>query len=102
MSEALAFRPADGRSEQEVRGIVRVIVRELAPNPDGASIGDAQLVEDLGFHSLALLELAFALEDEFDLTPIDQQTAQQITTTKAVEDYVVEQLHRLSSPGGLR
>ena len=79
------------RSEETVRGYVADIVLELAPNPDGrpAEPG-ARLVEDLGFHSLALLELAFTLEDEFDLPPIDEATARQITTVQAIGDHVVQ------------
>jgi acyl carrier protein len=80
----------DGRSEEDLRASVKAIVLELAPNPDQvAGEGSSRLVEDLGFHSLALLELAFTLEDEFDLPPIDETTARQITTIDAVSDHVV-------------
>ncbi|MEE3922508.1 hypothetical protein V2I01_41850 [Micromonospora sp. BRA006-A] len=50
------------------------------------------LVEDLEYHSLALLELAFALEDEFDLPPIDEQSVQNIRTAADIENHVVRQL----------
>lgn len=78
-----------GRSEEDVRDSVRAIVLELAPNPDAGDDGGLRLVEDLGFHSLALLELAFTLEDEFDLPPIDEQSAQRITSIEKVGDHVV-------------
>ncbi len=66
---------------------------ELAPNPEkGASEEDVLLVEDLEYHSLALLELAFALEDEFDLPPIDEESVQNIKTARDIEDYVIRQL----------
>jgi acyl carrier protein len=82
-----------GRSEQEVRAVVRSVVRELAPNPDGPGPGtDPRLVEDLEYHSLAILELAFTLEDEFDLPPIDEAAAREIQTLQAVEDFVVNKL----------
>lgn len=80
------------RTEAEVRASVRAVVLELAPNGDDSAPSDARLAEDLGFHSLALLELAFTLEDEFDLPPIEEQTARQITTIGAVETHVVTQL----------
>ncbi|WP_055483320.1 phosphopantetheine-binding protein [Sphaerimonospora mesophila] len=83
----------EGRSEQDVRAYVSEIVLELAPNPDQAEArAGSRLVEDLGFHSLALLELAFTLEDEFDLPPIDENTARQITTIDAVAGHVVSNL----------
>jgi acyl carrier protein len=82
-----------GRSEEQVRDYVAEIIMELAPNPDERDSDAAlRLVEDLGFHSLALLELAFTLEDEFDLPPIDEATARQITTVGKIADHVVTAL----------
>ena len=91
MSEASA-PAAEWYSEQEVRAAVREVILELAPSKGQQAEDDSRLIEDLGYHSLALLELAFSLEDEFDLTPIDEQTAQSITTVKAVEDHVIAEL----------
>lgn len=65
---------------------------ELAPNPEKGSAEDVLLVEELEYHSLALLELAFALEDEFDLPPIDEASVQSIRTAKDIENYVLQQL----------
>ncbi len=82
-----------GHSESDVRASVSAIVMELAPNPSEAPAEPtSQLVEDLGYHSLALLELAFTLEDEYDLPPIDETTARQITTIEAISDHVVSSL----------
>jgi acyl carrier protein len=86
-TEAVKFR-----SEEELRKVVRGIVIELAPNPAGQSSETSRLVDDLGYHSLALLELAFALEDEFDLTPIDEPTARTIVTIKDIENHVAREL----------
>jgi acyl carrier protein len=58
---------------------------------------EARLVDDLQYHSLALLELAFTLEDEFDLEPIDEKTAQQIVTMGDVEDYVIGKLREAAA-----
>lgn len=79
-------------TEAEVRQLVRDIVVELAPTPEGYSGGESHLVDDLDYHSLALLEMAFALEDEFDLPPIDEPTARAIVTVGHVEDHVVREL----------
>jgi acyl carrier protein len=81
-----------GRTEAEVRDVVRGIVVELSPERDDAATPDTPLVEGLGYNSLALVELAFTLEDEFDLTPIDEQTARAITTLGDVVDHVVGEL----------
>ena len=81
-----------GRSEEDVRDSVRAIVLELAPNPDAGDDGGLRLVEDLGFHSLALLELAFTLEDEFDLLPIDEATGRAIQSIRDIQEHVLAEL----------
>jgi acyl carrier protein len=74
----------------ETRDEIRTLVIQLAPsdsvNPNG---NDLLLVDHLEYHSLALLELAFVLEDEYDLPPIDEATAQLIRTVDDVVEYVV-------------
>lgn len=81
---------ASARSEADVRAMVREIVLELAPNPAAAETGsDQRLIEDLEFHSLALLELAFTLEDEFDLPAIDEEAARSIQSVTDIENHVV-------------
>jgi acyl carrier protein len=82
------------RAENDVRGWIRAVIVELAPNPEGASTEDPRLIEDLNFHSLALVELAFTLEDEFELAAMDAQAVQAIRTVKDVEDHVVNELRR--------
>jgi len=67
---------------------VHAIIRELAPVQDVELGPTSRLVDDLGYHSLALLELAFTLEDEFDLDPIDEETARTIVTVQDVADHV--------------
>ena len=81
-----------GRSEAQIRELVVEIVRELAKDKSIALSEDRLLVEDLGFHSLALLELAFTLEDEFDLLPITEDDAREITTVGKVIEHVLSQL----------
>jgi acyl carrier protein len=76
-------------ADSEVRARVREIILQVAPNPDGVQPGQTLLVEHLEYHSLALLELGFALEDEFDLPPLDQAQVQHITTVEEVEDLVL-------------
>lgn len=92
MTESVTTSVAQDRTEADVRASVRAVILELAPDGEQSAPGSALLVDDLGFHSLALLELAFTLEDEFDLPPIDEETARSITTIDAVAAHVVGQL----------
>jgi acyl carrier protein len=88
------------RTEHDVRRIVRDLILELAPNPSGAAVDDPRLIDDLEYHSLGLLEVAFTLEDEFDLEPITEETAQLIQTIRDIEDHVVGELRRRGELAG--
>jgi acyl carrier protein len=79
-------------AEKQVRLRVERIVVELAPNPDGEHSEIGRLAEEFGYHSLALLELAFTLEDEFDLPPLDEKTARAILTISDVVNHVIKEL----------
>ncbi len=75
-----------------IRDTIRGIVLELAPGSDPPAADDARLIEDLEYHSVGLMELAFTLEDEFDLMPIDEATGRSIQTIRDVQDHVVREL----------
>lgn len=77
------------RPESEVRARVAEIVLTWAPEPRPALAAETELVEHLAYHSLALLELAFALEGEFGLEPMDGKTARGIRTVADVEAHVL-------------
>lgn len=72
--------------------IIRMMVSQFAPADIDGLTPDTRLIEDLGYHSLALLELAFALEDEFNLPPLDGETAANILTVGDVEKLVAQRL----------
>lgn len=80
------------RSESDVRQLIRDLVRELAPNPAPPAGDNPRLIDDLQYNSLTLLELAFTIEDEFSLPPIDRSAAETIHTARDIEDYVIRQL----------
>jgi acyl carrier protein len=82
----------NGATEEALRESVRAIVLELAPEADESVADTARLVDDLGYHSLALLELAFTLEDQFDLEPIEEQQARNIATIEDVANHVITEL----------
>jgi len=88
---------ADSRTaptRDTVRARVREIITRLAPNPGALPPpGEhARLVEQLGYDSLALLELAFEVEETFGLRPMDVQTASTIHTSDELEAYVLREL----------
>ncbi|WP_425258858.1 acyl carrier protein [Rubrivivax sp. RP6-9] len=72
----------------EVELTIKKMVRDLCPGDASQMADTSRLAEDLGYHSLALVELAFAIEDRFDIEPIDQGTAQSIRTVADVVGYV--------------
>jgi acyl carrier protein len=88
----------DGSSEDTLRETVWRIILELAPSPISPPSEDTRLVEDLSYHSLALLELAFALEDQFALPAMNAEQAQEISTMLDVEKYVRAVSGRTASP----
>ncbi len=66
-----------------VPAVVRQILRLVAPQAPEEIAGAHQLIGDLGFHSLALAELVFTLEDLFGLDAI---TPDQVMTLNSVGD----------------
>lgn len=82
-------------ADSGLREIIWRIILEMAPAPSPTLSEHTRLVDDLGYHSLALLELAFALEEEFGLPAMDAGQAQSIITMLDVEKYVLAQ----SKPG---
>lgn len=65
---------------------VRRVVAQLSPARVPAAQSGDRLVEDLGYDSLAVLELAFALEEEFGLPAIGMERAVHLTTVGDLED----------------
>jgi acyl carrier protein len=88
--------PLENRSEAEIRQTIRDLIFELAPKKDGDTQGDPHLIDELEYHSLAILELAFTLEDEFDLEPIDEEDAQKIVRVSDVQNFVIDALQERS------
>jgi acyl carrier protein len=86
-------------TEHEVRANVKKIILELAPQTQHPLMPHHRLSDDLEYHSLALLELAFSLEDEFDLLPIDEQTARRIHNVLDVEEHVISELRAANRLG---
>lgn len=84
--------------EEQVRARIRDLVASLSPAEAPEVTPDSRLVNDLEYQSLALLELAFALEEEYDLPPIDEAIASQIEMVRDIEEYVLSHLKERQAP----
>jgi acyl carrier protein len=80
-----------------VRASIRQLVFEMAPQRR-EGLANPNLVDDLGFDSLGLLELAAAIENEFGTPPIAETDVTGVATVTQVEGLVV----RLLSEAGAR
>jgi acyl carrier protein len=83
--------------EATLRQMLVKIILELAPEARGQPNMQTHLVEEMGYHSLALLELAFSLEDEFNLEPLEEAAARKIHTVGDVIEYVVNEMRERGS-----
>jgi acyl carrier protein len=72
--------------------LIRHAVRMVAPDfPDSVADTD-RLIGDLGFHSLALVELAFVIEELFQLDPITPEQAMGIAAVGDIEHLILTAL----------
>ncbi|MBS2965024.1 acyl carrier protein [Actinocrinis puniceicyclus] len=80
---------------------VRQMVRLVAPHRTERVTAEHQLIGDLGFHSLALAELGFTLEDLFGLDAITPERAMALRTVgdlvALIEGALAEDAARLPS-----
>ena len=79
-------------SDNHVDDLIKQLIIDLCPGSAENITEKSHLANDLGYHSLALVELAFAIEDKFDLEPIDQVTAKGIQTVGDIVNYVTSQI----------
>jgi len=78
--------------EAEIRRQISELVIELAPNPDVTLSTQTLLSDELGYHSIVMIELAVALEREFQLEPLPPTEARGIRTVGHLQDAVVRQI----------
>lgn len=64
----------------QVRAVVHEVVRLIAPFPQEAVTDEQELVNHLAYHSLALAELGFALEELFSLDAVTPEQAMSMNT----------------------
>jgi acyl carrier protein len=75
--------------DNTVRKDVRRLIEQLAPVRGVEISPSTELGVDLGYESLRLMELATALEDQFELTEITEDDAAEADTVAEVEELVV-------------
>jgi acyl carrier protein len=69
---------------------VRDVVSSMVPGGPREVRSPDRLADDLGFDSLALLELALALEVEFDLQAIPEDHAVSLVTVRDLETVIAD------------
>jgi acyl carrier protein len=79
-------------ASEDVRERVLAVVWDMAPLREAQCTTETRLREDLGYDSLSLLELAAALEDEFELSPAAELDAEVAETALDVERAVLEKI----------
>jgi acyl carrier protein len=78
--------------DETLRTKIREILFQVAPNKPSKFGRDTELVSELAYHSLAILEAIFTIEEEVEIELVDYGNADEITTVGDVEDYVLRVL----------
>ncbi len=81
--------------QQEIFEKVRDITIEVASRTGRKITTDqinpqSRFLEDLGFSSIAVLELIMAMEDEFDLDEIPEGDIDKVRTVQSAVSYLME------------
>jgi acyl carrier protein len=74
--------------------VIARVVGSMAPAPVERPAPDQTLVHDLGYHSLRLLELSFALEDLFEMEPATAEDAPPVGSVSELAAYMVGRMER--------
>lgn len=73
---------------EQIAARVREIVGELCPLGEREVKSADEIIADLGYDSMAMVELSLVLESEFDLEPVDDDQAVDLITVGDVEELV--------------
>jgi acyl carrier protein len=79
-------------STAEIRLQVREIVGTMSPLGKNAAQSSDRLVEDLGYDSLAIVELSLQIESVLGLTTLAQEDGADVVTVSDIEDLVVRSM----------
>lgn len=78
--------------ENEIREQVRALVRRHAPQPPEELTADDVLAEQLGYDSLALIELALGIQVRFGIDAGGDSGATNVVTIGDIEQMVCDAL----------
>jgi acyl carrier protein len=71
-----------------LRAAVRRVIGEMSPLGQRQADSGDRLIEDLGYDSLAMIELSLRMEQEFSLQAAQPEETLGIKTVKDLEDFV--------------
>ena len=77
------------KTTEQLSDSVRSLVGEMSPLGPTDATSELRLVEDLGYDSVSFVELALALESEFNITAVDEEKAAGLTTVGDIENLVI-------------
>lgn len=77
-------------TQAEITEKVRTLIGEMSPLGAREASSEQRLVEDLGYDSVSFLELALALESEFELFTIDEEQAASLVTVGDIETLMTQ------------
>lgn len=98
---ARVINPAMSSGSVETQGFdARKLIMELAPVAVAELHPGTELVADLGFDSLGLVELVVAIEDALDLPPVDVESLGGIERVEDVEELIAAALADDGDSGG--
>ena len=69
---------------------VREIIGEMSPARVDDATPDQRLIDDLQYESISFMELALALEAEFNLFSFDEERAGEMVTVGDVEKLIAD------------
>jgi len=82
-------------NRQLIKKRVRELVSDLSPESTDSIEPTSRLLEDLSLDSVALLELAVTLEQEFDLPAMSPEHAGSIATVEQLENYIADRVAKV-------
>jgi acyl carrier protein len=86
----MSSSPSEKPQASDTRAVILEIVRELSPSGLTVVQPGTELVAELGFDSLGLVELLVVLEDTLNLPPIDTEAMGKMDCVADLERIVLE------------
>lgn len=83
---------------EAVRAVVREIIARMSPLGPCEPKPEDRIIEDLGYDSLATIELAVELENRLGLGEIQEEDAMEVVTVAEVEQLVLRVIGEAGAP----